>query len=224
MSSRIFVPIFCLLLTALPAIAQDSPNFAEVNFATDCTDTEFHLQVSVNNYSGEPMYLTVRRAQTAPDLAGEAVYTSDVEIPSSVEDPVLFFFSDPQIGVEDIGYFEADLAWPDGTIYDTFTTQVSCTAQPYLMRGWLMTNDVFQPCTGLGLLECESVNLLYWELEQYVGSYELLEIYGWTQYLDAVDDCLVTVVAIESLGEGVACQDVVALTPMTWDSLKSCYR
>ena len=131
---------------------------------------------------------------------------------------------DPVIGPGDLGYFEATIFWTDGTEYGTFSDVLSCSEDPFLMRGWLNTDSEFEPCTGMELLECDTVTLHYVDLLQYVGTGELLEIYGWPEYLDERDDCWVRVESIVSLGIGTSCEDPVGLEPTSWSSLKARYR
>jgi hypothetical protein len=194
-----------------------------VFMTTDCSDTEFVLRVVADNFSGETVMLTVRRVQDAPGLQGEQLLLDAVELPSA-ENPTQFLLPDPELGVQDIGYYEAVVTWADGSPYGSWSTQIACTEEPYLMRGWLLDDSTFQPCTGLGLLECDTVTLMYADMLQYVGTWELLEIYGWTEYLADRDDCWVTVTAIESLGVGTMCEEVVATAPVAWGAVKARYR
>ena len=219
--SSIMLGLLILCITPLSALSIPPP--FELSMETACLEDDFQVLVTMGNWSGETMLLTVRRVQVAPALPGELILLHEMAVPSQ-NDPIEVLLSDPGIGFEDIGYLEATISWPDGSVYDTFTQQLSCSEQPYVMRGWLLETTLFQPCTGFDLLECDTVSLLYGDLNLFVGTGELLEIHGWTQYLNGRDDCHVTVVHIESLGVGVTCEDVVGATALTWGSIKAQYR
>lgn len=222
MLARILISV--LLLLAFSASAQTIPSPVDVTFLSACEGEEFILRVSAFNFTGENLTLRVRRTGTAPDLLGEQILLEDVVLPYDLEDPLNLLVPDPGVGPGDIGYYEAEVFWPEGTLADTFTGEASCTDEPLLMRGYLLGSSLFQPCTGQGLLECSEVTLLYGDMNLYVGTWNLLEIHGWPTYLNGVDHCSVLVTSITPLGVGALCEDVVGVTSLSWDGLKARYR
>jgi len=224
MPARSCLVVFLLLVFTVPGMAQDLPGPVQVALSPVCDGNNFSLQLTVDNYDDfTQMTMDVRRAEIAPDMAGPLVLATGLIIPPAAQG-LEFVFPDPGLGPEDVGIYEATVKWPDGSLYDVFSAQLSCTEEPYVMRGYLVTNDVFEPCTGLGLLECDAVTLQYGDMNTYVGTGELLEIYGWPQTLDSRQDCSVRVVRIDPLGIGVACEDVVPVMEASWSAVKAFYR
>lgn len=209
-------------LLILTGTAAAIPPPIHVYFTTECDGPAFQVKVWVENWSGEEVTMDVVRTQTAPDMLGAEPLIESALVPENQQFSLVL--TDPGVGPGDLGYFEATIYWLDGTEYGTFTDVLSCSEDPFLMRGWLNTDSQFEPCTGLELLECDTVTLHYVDLLQYVGTGELLEIYGWPEYLDERDDCWVQVESIVSLGIGTSCEDPVGLESTTWSSLKARYR
>lgn len=223
MSIRFTLITTFVLLALFFNLASAIPPPIHVTMSTTCDGDAMQVQVWVENWIEETIYLTVKRTESAPDMLGESILVESLAVPSENQ-PFGIVLPDPGIGPEDLGFYEAMVFLSDGSEYTVFTEQLSCTEEPYLMRGWLVSDSIFQPCAGLGLLECEEVTLLYGDMNEFVGTGELLEIHGWLNYLEARDECEVIVTAIESLGAGAACEDVVALSPSSWDAVKARYR
>ena len=224
MSTRSWFTALFLLLIAAPALGQIYPAPVQITLSSTCDGSDFFLHVTADNFDDiTEMTMDVRRTETAPDMAGPLVLATGLVIPPG-QQGLEFVFPDPGIGPGDVGMYEVEVKWPGGSLYDVFSDQFSCAAEPYLMRGYLLTNDIFQPCTGLGLLECDAVTLLYGDMNIHVGTGELLEIYGWPQVLDSRQDCSVLVVRIDSLGVGTACEDVVPSLKRSWSTVKALYR
>lgn len=212
----------CLICFFFATSAEAFPPPIHISFTDECEGLAFQVKVWVENWSGEDITVSVRRTETAPDMLGEAILAEGVFVAGN--QLFTMVLPDPGIGPGDMGYYMAEVFWPDGSYYGTFEEQLSCAENPYLMRGWLLDESTFQPCTSLGLLECETVTLMYPDLIQYVGTWELLEIHGWPYYLDARDDCWIQVEEIVSLGVGTLCEDVVSQQRVTWGTLKASYR
>ncbi len=220
MVTRLMLLISLILLLAGPALAQ-CEGFQALCLETACQGDELVLRVNVRaTYEGET--LSVRRLQSAPDMLGELDLAEAIPIPfdGSYHE---YLISDPGIGPEDVGIYQA-VTVLDGSHFRSVREHLSCTPDPYLMRGILNTSADFTPCVDVGLLECETVELLYGELSIYVGIGELLEVYGWPQDLDARDDCSVLVTRIESLGPNTYCEDVVATGTTSWGAIKARFR
>ncbi len=213
-----------ILLLAIPCTAQtDWPDPIPVSLSTACDGNHFFLHILVDNYEIEEMTMDVRRVESMPDVAGELVLATGLVIPAN-QQGTEFVLADPGIGPEDVGYYEVTVRWPDGSVYNIETAYLSCTAEPFVMRGYLLTNDSFLPCVGMGLLECDTVILQYGDINQYVGTGELLDIYGWPQDFNGRTDCGVLVVRVEPLGIGTACEGPVPVTATTWSAVKAYYR
>jgi hypothetical protein len=217
------VSFLILLLTAATAGAQGVPGPMEINVSTACEGDAFVLRVSVLNIDPDVGSMSVTRVTTAPDMLPELLLTADpVALPWNEITEVSL--PDPGVGPGDLGIYEIELFWNDGSSYYVYQATRSCVDEPFLMRGYLLDTTEFLPCTDQGLLECDIVSLLYGDMNAYVGSNELLEIYGWPISLDARDNCAVTVYSIASLGTQTGCDDVVPAATVSWGAAKARYR
>lgn len=225
MAARSSVLVVALLVLASASFAQIIGPPISVTVDTDCQGDDFFLSVLIYNTDPEiELYtVTVRRVTTAPDMLPEALLTPE-PVWLTPGDYTHLVLPDPGVGPGDIGYYEIEIRYFDGLLYDSFYTWRSCTEDPFLMRGYLVESTMFVPCTGQEMLECGIVSLFYGDMNQYVGTNELLEIYGWVITLNGRDQCSVSVTRIEPLGAGVGCDDIVPAASMSWGTLKARYR
>ncbi len=222
---RIAIVSLLVLLMASSALA--APTWG-VSFSRICEDAVTQLRVIVWNEDPDhpnlPEEFTIIRTTTAPGLADPLVLTTDpIPLPPYGEQTVVLL-PDPGVPAEAIGYYECWATFGDGSEVLTDEGALSCVTDPYLMRALLITDDVAEPCEGIGLLECTSVLLSDLDMLDYVGTGELVDIYGWPVWLNDVNSCGINVTRIEPLDDGATCKGVVALQPKSWSSVKSFYR
>lgn len=221
------VAVVFLILTLLASGALAAQTFG-VFYERICEDIATQLRVTVWNQDLDnpnlPEEFTVIRRTTAPGLAEPLLLTeTPIPLPGYMEE-VTVVVPDPGLSAGAIGYYEAWAHYADGDEVLMSEGGLSCVANPYLMRARLVTDDLADPCENIGLLECTSVLLADLDLLQYVGTGELLDIYGWPVWLDGPSACGISVTVIEPLGEGATCTDVVAVEPRSWSAVKSLYR
>ncbi len=221
------LPLFIFFLTAVgfltaAPVAADLPGPVHWSVDVTCVGDGVSVHIVVDNFDITEMAMDVRRVESAPDMAGEVLLAADVAIPHGATQE--FVLADPGLGAGEIGFYEVVMKYPGGSVYDTETVQRSCSAEPYLMRGYLVDTYLFAPCSGVGLLECDTVSLFYGDMNVHVGTGEMLDVYGWVETLNARDNCSVQVMRIEPLGAEARCEDAVGVTTATWSAVKAYYR
>jgi len=224
MTTRSCFLAILILLLATAASAQVVPDpYFDLDTGTACQGDLFVLTVSVANYSGETSTVVVRRLDSTPDRLGEALLTPEpVDLP--LGEVTTLTFTEPGIDAGGTGLYSVDIYWYDGSLYGQYPAAASCAGEPLLMRGFLVDDATFVPCAGQGLSECTQISLFYGSLNQYIGGGRLLEVFGWFDAFDDLQNCAVTITEINSLGFGGNCDDVVPATPLSWGGLKARYR
>jgi len=171
-----------------------------------------------------PVSVTVTRKTVLPGFEDPVLLTAE-PVPmvdyGGYETVVL---TEPQFSDDRIGIYEIRTQWANGEEHLEGEYEHSCSAHPYLMRGRLITNNEFEPCEGIGLLECPTVSIADLEFLQYVGTGQMVDIYGWPIWLAGVDQCGISITNVEPLPEGEGCEGVVATQPMSWGAVKGLYR
>ncbi len=216
-----------LLLLLLVSGALAAPTWG-INFHRVCDELVTQLQVTVWNNDFDnptlPTEFTVIRTTTAPGLADPLLLTeTPIPMPDFGEETTVLL-DDPDLPANAIGYYQCWAHSPGGDDVLVSESSASCVDEPYLMRARLLTDDTAEACEGIGLLECTQVQLSDPSMLEFVGTGELVDIYGWPVWLHSVDSCGISVLRIEPLGEGATCEGVVAVQAASWSAVKSLYR
>jgi len=223
--NRIAIVCLIVMLTATSAMAAWPIVF--VSMERICEGGANQLAVTVQNWAdpdpGPDMGFTVTRRTTAPGLADPLLLTPELMPLPPYGETVTHLLPDPGLPAAGIGYYEG-FFHDGGFDYLDLEAESSCVEHPYLMRGYLVNEDVVNPCNDIGLLECTDVLINDVDLLQYVGSNEMLDFYGWPIWLDGVGDCAVTITHIVPLGDDATCQDPVVTESHSWSAVKSIFR
>lgn len=216
-----------VLLLLLAANALAFPTWG-VDFARVCSEMLTQLEVTVWNNDFDnptlPTGFTIIRTTTAPGLADPLQLTATpIPMPADGEQTTVLL-DDPDLPANAIGYYQVWAHAPDGDEVLFSEAASSCVDEPYLMRALLVTAEETDPCEDIGLLECGQVQLSDPSMLEFVGTGELVDIYGWPVWLHGVASCGISVLRIEPLGAGATCEGVVAVQSESWSSVKSLYR
>lgn len=221
-----------LLITALIvlAIASQATAAPTIGISVGRVCDEAFNQVAVRIFNWEPddnpyrpTEFTVIRRTTAPGLDDSIELTSTpIPLPPYGEESVVYL-PEPYLAEDAIGYYEGWAHYEDGYEYLMFDGADSCVEDPYLLRGYLMSEYEVLPCEGIGLLECSTVSFGDLDFLQYVGSGEMLDIYGWPVALGGVSNCGIAITHIEPLGEGATCEETVASQDLSWSTVKALF-
>lgn len=170
-----------------------------------------------------PVSATVVRTTLIPGFDEPVLVTTEavpmVE-PGGWETVIL---DEPQYDDDVLGYYEVYSQWADGSERLEDTLRHSCD-EPYLIRGRLLDDSTVEPCTGIGLLECTSVDIADLEFLQYVGTGQYVDIYGYPIWVESVSNCGVAITNVIPVPEGEGCEGVVATEARSWSAVKSLYR
>lgn len=186
--------------------------------------------------------VTVTIEQSLPDL--EFRVYRDLLLPQ--QDPTIHHFTDgpvpapvnggslvisynnldmnPYASYNTTGRFVIEAIWPDGSIAMSESILLSWDENYLVARGYLIEDYLIDPCTGIFLMECTNVELLYGEMQAYVGTGEMLNFYGHISDYNGMDDCSLQITGIQSLGLGAPCEEPVANNNTSWGGLKATYR
>jgi hypothetical protein len=220
--SIVFLLALAAISTAAPAQAPPDQGFPySVGFAATCEDNDFFLVLDIADYTYSRLTVDVRRIESAPNSAGEAILATGLPTPDDRIRTELVV-PDPAIPPGGIGLYEVVLTTEWGETLPPFSGHASCVDAP-LMLGHLRSDYEFEACETGSLYACPFVELNYGELYQYAGSFQVLEIRGHIQQFETRDDCWVLVTDIVPL-ERTDCEPPTPATPLTWGALKSLYR
>lgn len=226
MKPRSTILFVFLALAVAPALAlgqspPDQPYPYDVAFGAACEGDALTIRLIITDLTNEGLTVDVRRIESTPNMGGEAVLVSGLFLP--VDQGVTeLLVPDPGILPGGAGLYEVVLTTFYGDVLPAYYDHLSCTEVP-VMVGHMWTDGVFEPCDTESLYMCDQVDLAFAEDTQYIGSWQVLEIYGFPQAYNDRDDCRIQVMDIVPRVE-TQCQGPVPVSAATWGALKSTYR
>ena len=218
--------VVSLLVFAFAAQAPAWPQYG-ISVSRVCEEALNQVRIRVFNYGFDnpmlPDEFTVIRRTTAPGL-DEPWLVTETPIPlPEYGEIVTIMIPEPDLPADAIGYYEGWAHWDDGDEQLMFDEEDSCVDHPYLLRGRLLTEYEVQPCEGIGLMECTIVSIVNVEFLQYVGTGEMLDIYGWPAWITDAQNCGIAISHIEPLGMGATCSDPVGTQARSWSAVKALF-
>jgi hypothetical protein len=213
-------------LAAAPALAlgqspPDQPYPYDVQFEATCEGDALTIRLIITDLYGEGLTVDVRRIESTPNMGGEVLLVSGLSLPADQAVTELLV-PDPGIQPGGAGLYEVVLMTSYGYNIPAYYDHLSCTEVP-VMVGHMWTDGEFEPCDTESLYMCDQVDLAFAEDTQYIGSWQVLEVYGFPQAFNARDDCRIQVMDIVPREE-TACPGPVPVNAATWGALKSTYR
>jgi hypothetical protein len=220
------IPLVLLALAVVPATAfgqapPDQPYPYDVGFGAVCEGDVLTIRLTITDLYAEGLTVDVRRIESTPNMGGEAILVSALSLPAGQAVTELLI---PDTGIQPggAGLYEVVLTAYYGDVLPAYYDHLSCTEVP-VMVGHMWTDGDFEPCDMGSLYMCDQVDLAFAEDTQYIGSWQVLEIYGFPQAYNDRDDCRIQVMDIVPLAQ-TDCDIPIAVNTATWGALKSTYR
>jgi hypothetical protein len=207
-----------LCLLAAAALAQPV-----IEMSLACEGDQVVVRVSMLLVPPEAGGLEVVREVTVGDCGGAVLLTPEFVAPPANWGYLEQQISDPGLTTNQLGQYVLYYHDEHGNRQEVDRVWHTC-GEPIVARGRLLTTYAFEPCAGVCLLECTSVDIAFVDDLQYVGTGEIVELRGWPAVYNGPDDCSVAIADVVPLGAGATCADSSPAQAASWGAVKSLYR